>query len=128
MWPDNSGYGGWFQPQYLMPYATMPQQPQQATDWWSTYFGQPQQPQAQQQQRNAPSAWTQQGMNMLKPPPLMPVQQFQPGGGPQQQQFSPDLFATPAPYGTLAPDMMQQDPRIMDPRRRQQMMMQYPRY
>jgi hypothetical protein len=23
MWPDNSGYGGWFQPQYLMPYGQL---------------------------------------------------------------------------------------------------------
>jgi len=42
MWPDNSGYSGWFNPQYLTPYGAPAgqQQPVQSQgswwDWWTT--------------------------------------------------------------------------------------------
>jgi hypothetical protein len=131
MWPDNSGYSGWFNPQYLMPYGAPAgqQQPMQSQgnwwDWWTT--PQPQSP--QQQQRNQMSQFGQQGMNMLKPAPQMAPQPFQLGGGPAPQT-DPNLFATPGMpgpqpgqpqtmYGALAPGW----PNIMDPRLRQQMLM-----
>ena len=144
MWPDNSGYSGWFNPQYLMPYGAPAgqQQPSQSQgswwDWWTT--PQPQSP--QQQQRNQMSQFGQQGMNMLKPPPQMAPQQFQLGGGPAPQ-VDPNLSATPGMpgaqqnmYGALAPAVdvynpaqrqamqpMAPRPNMIDPRLRQQMLM-----
>ena len=131
MWPDNSGYSGWFNPQYLMPYGAPAgqQQPMQSQgnwwDWWTT--PQPVQQSPQQQQRNQMSQFGQQGMNMLKAPPQMAPQSFQLGGGPPQQQTDPNLFATPGMpgpqpgqpqhmYGALAPARTS----MMDPRLRQQ--------
>ena len=98
MWPDNSGYSGWFNPQYLMPYGAPAgqQQPMQSQgnwwDWWTR--PQPVQQSPQQQQHNQMSQFGQQGMNMLKPPPQMAPQPFQLGGG-QMPQTDPNLFATP---------------------------------